>query len=119
MKKSFPIALFAAALIFFASRLISQDLGFKNLKVLKPSSKGELMRTMASYNKELGVKCDFCHNEKDYAIEANDKFTAARKMQTMVNEINEKYFNYKNAPQVSCVFCHGGNSKPKAATGKK
>jgi hypothetical protein len=106
------------ALIFFASQVIPQDEGFKNLKVLKPANKAEMMRIMAAYNKELGVKCEYCHDAKDYAKEENEQYHKARTMQAMVNEINAKFFNYKDAPQVSCVFCHQGNHKPKVAAKK-
>ncbi len=117
MKKITPFFLMLCAAVFFASQVIPQDGGFKNLKVLKPANKAEMMRIMAAYNKELGVKCEHCHT-KDYADESKEEFKKARVMQTMVNEINEKYFNYKDAPKVSCVYCHGGNPKPKAAEKK-
>ncbi len=118
MRKLIALAVTLAAIVFFASQVVPQDEGFKNLKVLKPANKAEMMRIMAAYNKELGVKCEYCHDPKDYAKEYNDKYLMARTMQTMVNELNTKYFNYKDAPQVSCVFCHAGNPKPKAAAKK-
>lgn len=118
MKKIIVLSVAFASLVFFASQVIPQNEDFKNLKVLKPANKAEMMRIMAAYNKELGVKCEYCHDPKDYAKEHNEQYQKARTMQTMVNEINTKFFNYKDAPQVSCVFCHGGNPKPKAATKK-
>lgn len=114
MKKIPALAVALFALVVFASNVIPQDGEFKNLKVLKPANKAEMMRIMAAYNKELGVKCEHCHDAKDYAKEENEQYHKARTMQTMVNEINAKFFNYKDAPQVSCVFCHQGNPKPKA-----
>lgn len=119
MRKAFAAVLFLFGAAQYAGYVESQDLGFKNLKVLKPADKGELMRTMATYNKELGIKCEYCHDPNDYAKEYNDKYTRARMMQTMVNEINTKFFNYKDAPKVSCVFCHDGNPRPRALREKK
>ena len=120
MKKLFPAILLLSVMLFFFSQVIPQDsAGFKNLKVLKPASKGELLRTMAAYNKELGVKCEYCHSAKDYADESKPQFKMARLMQTMVNDINTNYFRYKDAPKVACVFCHGGNPKPRALMEKK
>jgi hypothetical protein len=118
MKKLIPLFVTIAAVLFFVSQVVPQNEEFKNLKVLKPAGKAEKMRIMAAYNKELGVKCEYCHDPKDYAKEENEQYHKARMMQTMVNEINAKFFNYKDAPQVSCVFCHGGNPKPKAAAKK-
>ncbi|MCI0330260.1 MAG: c-type cytochrome [candidate division Zixibacteria bacterium] len=118
MRKILAAVLFLFGAFFFARYLKSQDLGFKNLKVLKPADKAELMRVMAAYNKELGVKCEYCHDPKDWAKEHNDKFTMARRMQTMVTTINTQFFNYKEAPQVSCVFCHDGKPRPRALRGK-
>jgi len=119
MRKILAVIFFLFGAFFLARYLKSQDLGFKNLKVLKPADKAELMRIMAAYNKELGVKCEYCHEPKDWAKEANDKFLMARRMQSMVTTINTQFFNYKDAPQVSCVFCHGGKPRPTALRGKE
>lgn len=119
MKKAFLAVLLLSAMLFFFRQVIPQDLGFKNLKVLKPADKAELMRTMAAYNKELGIRCEYCHDPNDYAKEQNDKYTRARMMQTMVNTINTQFFNYKDAPKVSCVFCHDGKPRPRALRGEK
>lgn len=119
MKKAFLALLLLSATIFFFQQVIPQDLGFKNLKVLKPADKAELMRVMAAYNKELGVKCEYCHDPNDWAKEHNDKYTRARTMQTMVNTINTQFFSYKEAPKVSCVFCHDGKPRPRALRGEK
>ncbi len=93
MKKLFVAILILSGTLFFFRYVISQDTGFKNLKVLKPANKAELMRIMAAYNKELGVKCEYCHDPKDYAKEANNKYARARMMQAMVNTINAQFFN--------------------------
>jgi len=119
MKKLLVAILLLSGAFFFARQVISQNTGFKNLKVLKPADKAELLRIMAAYNKELGVKCEYCHDPKDWAREANDKFLMARRMQSMVNTVNTRFFDYKDAPQISCVFCHGGKSKPTALREKK
>ncbi|MCI0595392.1 MAG: c-type cytochrome [candidate division Zixibacteria bacterium] len=118
MKKALAALLLISGTLFFVGQVIPQDAGFKNLKVLKPVDKSELMRIMAAYNKELGVKCEYCHDPKDWAKEQNDKFTMARRMQAMVNTVNKDFFNYKDAPQISCVFCHGGKPRPAALKGK-
>jgi hypothetical protein len=43
----------------------------------------------------------------------------ARRMQSMVTTVNTQFFDYKDAPQISCVFCHGGKPKPTALRGKE
>ncbi len=119
MKKALVALLLLSGTLFFIGQVIPQNLGFKNLKVLKPADKAELMRIMAAYNKELGVKCEYCHDPKDWAKEHNDKFTMARRMQSMVNTVNSQFFDYKGAPQVSCIFCHDGKPRPRALREKK
>jgi hypothetical protein len=44
MKKFIPTAVMFAAVAFFASQVIPQEEDFKNLKVLNPANKAEMMR---------------------------------------------------------------------------
>ncbi|KXK39556.1 MAG: c-type cytochrome [Saprospiraceae bacterium] len=95
-----------------------------NLKILpKDISAEELDDIMKSFNKALGVKCNYCHALKtngerglDFPSDANPMKEIARDMLKMTKKINKKYF--KNfiqdgiLKQVSCMTCHNGNSSP-------
>lgn len=111
-----------------ATLLLAGSFNFKqkerNLKVLpKDISDAKLDSIMNSYNKALGVSCDFCHSKlpvlafgsKDtlnYASDNNPMKENARDMIRLVIDINSKYFYFdKNQrPEylhtVTCITCH-------------
>jgi hypothetical protein len=62
----------------------------------------------------LGVTCDFCHVEGDYASDANGHKLIARDMLRMQVELNRSYFDGKGT--VSCYTCHHGEKEPGATT---
>jgi len=84
----------------------------KNLKVLKVQPQ-EIMGIMRSYAIGLGVRCEFCHIQGDFASDDNPKKTTARMMITMAQEINGKFPDGKE--HVTCYTCHRGESQPKTA----
>jgi len=84
----------------------------KNLKVLKiPPS--ELIPTMRSYAAALGVKCDACHVQGDFASDDKHMKQVARMMIVMAQEINAKFPDGK--VHVTCYTCHRGDEEPKTA----
>lgn len=94
-----------------------------NLKVLpKNLSDEEIHKIMRGYSKSLGVKCGFCHQNTagtpphfDFASDAKPEKKIARKMITMVDNINKKYLSKIDdgkLEQIACVTCHMGNVKP-------
>lgn len=94
-----------------------------NLKILpKDISHEELEQVMHSYNKALGVHCDYCHAKKqdgtglDFASDANPFKNTARDMMKMTMDINKRHFKpYKGGTsymQVSCITCHNGKTSP-------
>ena len=84
----------------------------KNLKVLTLPA-AELIPLMRTFNTALGVKCDHCHVQGNFA--ADDKHTKeiGRHMISMVTEINGKFPDGK--AHVSCFTCHRGELEPKMA----
>jgi len=98
----------------------------RNLKVLpKDIPDAKLDSIMQTYNKALGVKCDFCHvkvksiiEDIDFASDAEPMKENARKMMEMVIDINKKNFHFdKNVrPEylntVTCKTCHRGEPFP-------
>ncbi|HQV60772.1 MAG TPA: c-type cytochrome [Chitinophagaceae bacterium] len=98
----------------------------KNLKILpKDISDEKLDSIMQTYNKALGVKCDFCHVKQkvfpgdfDYASDAEPMKENAREMMRMTIEINKSnfYFDKNIRPEylntVTCKTCHRGEPFP-------
>src|SRR5436309_14871635 len=84
----------------------------KNLKVLKiPNT--ELIPTMRAFAGALGVQCQNCHVQGDFASDENPKKEIARHMISMAMEINSKFPDGKM--HVSCFTCHRGEVTPKIA----
>jgi Photosynthetic reaction centre cytochrome C subunit len=81
----------------------------KNLKVLKiqPS---EIRAIMRSYTASLGVHCEFCHVEGNFASDENSKKETARMMIVMVQGVNAKFPDGKE--HVTCYTCHRGATEP-------
>jgi hypothetical protein len=93
---------------------------FKNLKVLPQNiTHDELIATMRTFARSLGVKCDHCHvplpegsaEHFDFASDAKEEKNTARimmKMKNYISEINEQ------GAVVTCYTCHRGKSVPES-----
>jgi len=104
----------------------------RNLKILpKDISDQKLDSIMHTYNKALGVTCNFCHvkvkalfpvpastDTLDYASDAEPMKENARKMMQMTIYINKTlfYFDSTMRPEylntVTCKTCHRGEPIP-------
>jgi hypothetical protein len=83
----------------------------KNVKLLPKSwDVPKIKGFMKTYNKALGVKCEFCHDLEDYSADGNEKKVAARKMIGMTRATNSKFFKGKGT--VTCMTCHRGKEQP-------
>jgi Photosynthetic reaction centre cytochrome C subunit len=82
----------------------------KNLKVLKVPP-AELIPLMRSYTAALGVKCEHCHVQGNFASDDKPTKETARMMITMAQEINAKFPDGK--VHVTCYTCHRGDVEPK------
>ncbi|MFT3980733.1 MAG: c-type cytochrome [Ferruginibacter sp.] len=121
-----PVVLITLLAIFVMASafVIESNREFKNLQVLpKDISEKRLDSIMQSYNKALGVSCDFCHakkqdsNDLDFAADIPMK-ESGRRMIRLMMDINTKYFYYDSTirPEylnaVSCNTCHRGEPFP-------
>jgi hypothetical protein len=115
-----------------------------NLKVLpKDMTRQQVVQVMRRFTSGLGVRCQHCHvgegndlSKFDFASDAKPQKEIARKMLTMVNDINGKYLLGVEAPpppappadappaaaapaatgpKVTCFSCHRGALKPLTA----
>lgn len=86
----------------------------KNIQVLKGLPESQLIPVMNYMSASLGVKCGYCHVNKDNAWdfpsdEKAEKKTA-RQMITMVTGINKTSFSGNT--EVTCYICHRGRTSP-------
>ena len=98
----------------------------RNLQVLpKDISDQKLDSIMQSYNKALGVNCDFCHSPSklqpdnlDFATDSNVMKENARRMMRLTIEINKTWFYYDTVSRpeylkvITCKTCHLGHPFP-------
>ncbi|MEI9909996.1 MAG: c-type cytochrome [Bacteroidota bacterium] len=98
----------------------------RNLQILpKDISDQKLDSIMHTYNKALGVTCDFCHapaknllHSLDFASDEKPMKEEARKMMRLTIQINKDYFYYDTLQRpeylkvVTCKTCHRGDPFP-------
>ncbi|GAB3414719.1 c-type cytochrome [Niabella aquatica] len=124
--KMFLVILLIASLIMVGF-IKTKPLKRRNLKVLPADITGEKLDSlMETYNKGLGVTCDFCHTQEvksgdttlNFASDNNPVKEEARRMMRLTMDINQKYFNYDTTihpaylTRISCNTCHKGNAYP-------
>ena len=85
---------------------------FKNIQILKDRPASSVIDTMRAFNMSLGVNCEFCHVQGNFASDDKPKKVTARKMLTMTAAINQQNFN--GNMQVRCYTCHQGHEEPQA-----
>ena len=84
-----------------------------NLKVLKVTTRPEVVAIMRTYTAGLGVQCEHCHVQGNFASDDNPKKEIARHMITMTANINTNFPDGK--VHVACFTCHRGEVEPKLA----
>ena len=86
----------------------------KNIQVLKGLPESQLIPMMNYMGASLGVKCDYCHMNKDnswdFASDDKGEKKTARAMITMVIGINKT--NFRGNTDVTCYTCHRGRTSP-------
>ncbi len=68
---------------------------------------------MRSFRSALGVQCEFCHVQGNFASDEKPQKDMARKMITLVRETNTKFPDGKT--HVTCYTCHRGDREPLTA----
>ena len=86
---------------------------FKNIKVLNDMPADQLGKVMNLMSASLGVNCNYCHVEGDFAKDGKEEKETAREMITMTLGLNKNYFD--NRPEISCNTCHQGHTHPQSA----
>ena len=80
---------------------------FKNIKALKGVPVSQIAALMDSYNKALGVSCDYCHVAGNLPDDSKPAHKSSVRDILMTREINDKYKH-----SVDCMSCHQGKAKP-------
>lgn len=86
---------------------------YKNIKVLGDLPADRLGPIMHEYNDALGVRCTFCHVEREYAKEDNPMKQKAREMIQLTKDLNGKYKTLDK--KATCAMCHHGHAEPETA----
>jgi hypothetical protein len=86
----------------------------KNIQVLTGLPQSQLIPVMNYIGSSLGVKCTYCHVNKDgkwdFVADVKPEKGTAREMIKMVQGINKG--NFKGNPAVGCFTCHRGSNEP-------
>jgi photosynthetic reaction center cytochrome c subunit len=94
----------------------------ENVKVLTdlqgPALRAEMQRVAAA----LGVKCDHCHVQGNFASDEKSPKRTARRMIEMTRGLNAQFFPKHQVKdgdsvlgRVTCFTCHQGAEEPKSA----
>jgi hypothetical protein len=86
----------------------------KNIQVLNGLPVSQLIPVMNYMGSSLGVKCTYCHVNKDgkwdFPSDEKPEKGTAREMIRMVQSVNKTTF--KGNPEVGCFTCHRGANSP-------
>ena len=86
---------------------------YKNIQLLKDVPVSNFIPIMRRFSAALGVECEHCHVENNFASEDKPAKATARKMLIMAGAINKDHFGGQGA--VSCYTCHRGQTHPLTA----
>tara|TARA_Y100001960_G_C14445335_1_gene714615 strand:+ start:48 stop:407 length:360 start_codon:yes stop_codon:yes gene_type:complete len=101
-------------ILFFTSQVMSAD--FENLQLLEFDSNSELNKYMRNLKTALGVKCSYCHDMENKALD-NPHKEITREMIILTRTINRHLLSLKDDDEkdtvelVTCWTCHKGNTK--------
>jgi hypothetical protein len=107
---------FALAIACFAAAQQSPTEGrtaeqvYKNIQILKGIPADQITPIMRVIARDLGVTCEYCHDEMDRSKDGLEPKETARKMIAMMRDINKNSFGGRT--EVTCMTCHNGHSEP-------
>ena len=96
----------------------------ENVKVLTAWSSTDVRDEMRKMTEALGVTCDHCHVQGNFASDEKRPKHTARRMMQLTLALNGEYFSgYDAKPgeskfgRVTCYTCHQGAATPKLSSG--
>jgi photosynthetic reaction center cytochrome c subunit len=94
----------------------------ENVKVLTDLQGQPLRAEMQRMSAALGVKCEHCHVQGNFASDEKAPKRIARRMIEMTKALNAQHFDKHEVKEgesvlgrVTCYTCHQGAEAPKAA----
>jgi Photosynthetic reaction centre cytochrome C subunit len=92
----------------------------ENIKVLKGWNGDEVRNEMRLMTEALGVKCDHCHVQGNFASDEKRAKHTARRMIELTMSLNGEFFaahepaaGASKFGRVTCYTCHKGEAMPK------
>jgi len=96
----------------------------ENLKVLVGWSGAEVREEMRRMGDAIGVTCDHCHVQGNFASDEKRAKHTARRMLQLTLSLNAEYFpthvpavGDSRLGRITCYTCHQGAATPKMSTG--
>jgi photosynthetic reaction center cytochrome c subunit len=96
----------------------------ENIKILTGWNGDEVRAEMRLMTEALGVKCDHCHVQGNFASDEKRTKAAARRMMTLTVALNKDYFpdhvvaaGASKFGRITCYTCHQGEVTPKQSAG--
>ena len=86
--------------------------GQPHLMVYRNLTKEQMNAVMKEISDGIGVKCSYCHDEKDYASEKKPEKDFARTKLFMLEWVNARYRPNNAAWHYTCWGCHRGHVLP-------
>ena len=96
----------------------------ENIKVLTGWTSAEVRDEMRRMGEAIGVKCDLCHVQGNFASDEKRAKHTARRMLQLTMSLNTDYFSThvpsagdSKLGRITCYTCHQGAATPKLSTG--
>lgn len=96
----------------------------ENVKVLTGWTSVEVRDEMRRMGDAIGVKCDHCHVQGNFASDEKRAKHTARRMLQLTMSLNTEYFpthlpsaGESKLGRITCYTCHQGAATPKLGTG--
>ncbi len=96
----------------------------ENIKVLTGWTGADVREEMRRMTDALGVKCDHCHVQGNFASDEKRAKKTGRRMLELTLALNKEYFPEHSRTEggsrlgrVTCYTCHQGEVTPKMTTG--
>jgi photosynthetic reaction center cytochrome c subunit len=96
----------------------------ENVKVLTGWDAAQVRDEMRRMSEAIGVKCDHCHVQGNFASDEKRAKHTGRRMLQMTLALNQEHFpshtpaeGESRLGRITCYTCHQGQATPKISTG--
>jgi photosynthetic reaction center cytochrome c subunit len=96
----------------------------QNVRLLTGWTGDEVRAEMRRFSEALGVKCDHCHVQGNFASDEKRPKRSGRRMLELTLALNRDYFSAHTPAEgesklgrITCFTCHQGAATPRTGTG--